>query len=550
LDQDARLSAASIRTVFHSAREISQIAGELPTQNFAILRVLLAILQRSVLPRLANSDPIDVWQELWKSSTLPLEDIDQYLERHRSRFDLLSAKTPFGQVADLRTAKEEAGPVRKLIAEVPDGHPFFTVRTGNGSDQLDFAEAARWIIHVQAFDTAGIKSGVVGDPTVKGGKSYPIGTGWAGKLGGVYAEGPNLKETLLLNLVLDPALWSDDPYADVPLWEQQPLTPDPTAHASAPAGPAQLYTWPSRAVRLIHDGDKVTGAVLTNSLRLDAPNKHQIEPMSMWRRSAAQEKALRLPVVFMPKQHQPDRALWRGLEALLPESSGASPADHSVPAPGVLDWIGVLRESEALAPDTVVGIHAVGISYGSNNSVVDEVIDDALSVHAALLDPQNRQLRESANRAVAAADGAVWELGRLATNIDVASGSSQPTVGATARAAAYFALDQPFRAWLAGLGLDSDLTESLAAWETIVRRILRRAGEDLERQAPPNAFTGHPYKEKGKSRVGQGTQPERWMTVGRASAIFRRRLALALPNSRTPDETKPYPNEPAMETKS
>lgn len=68
----------------------------------------------------------------------------------------------------------------RLVPDVPAGHPFFTTRSGADLKSMTFAEAARWVVHCQAYDPSGIKSGAVGDAQVKGGRGYPIGTGWCG----------------------------------------------------------------------------------------------------------------------------------------------------------------------------------------------------------------------------------------------------------------------------------------------------------------------------------------------------------------------------------
>ncbi|MDR2372811.1 MAG: type I-E CRISPR-associated protein Cse1/CasA [Bifidobacteriaceae bacterium] len=519
LDHGAQRKEVSLRELFAGAQAARQLAGELPTQNFAVLRLLIAILQRSVFQARADDDPIDVWSDLWEADRLPLDLIDAYLERHRQRFDLLHPVTPFFQVAGLTTAKGPPGPVKKLVADVPDGHQFFSSRSGLEATRLAFGEAARWLVHLQAFDTAGIKSGVLGDPTVKGGKSYPIGTGWAGKLGGVYAEGADLRQTLLLNLVLDTGAWRRNP-PDLPLWELEPQGADPTAPRPAPVGPAGLYTWAARAVRLIPDDGGVVGAVLTNGARLDQPNRHQLEPMSAWRRSANQERRLRLETVFMPLAHVPERALWRGLQAMLPEAQTAS--TPSLQAPLVVNWIAGLVLEGVLPADYPVGLSAAALVYGSNNSVVSGSVDDSILIHAALLDPDRPALRELAVDAVGAADAAVSSLGRLATNIDLAGGSRDSHADQAARAQAYFRLDGPFRIWLSRIGAGTPLAEAKAEWETTVATTLIRIAQELEWEAAPRAFQG--------SEVKRGQGGSSWMTLGKAMALFHHGLARSLPN--------------------
>lgn len=167
------------------------------------------------------------------------------------------------QVAGLHTATGATSGLSKLIAEVPDGAPYFTTRAGDGLSHVGPAEAARWVVHCQAFDPSGIKSGAVGDPRVKGGKGYPIGVGWCGNLGLVIAEGRDLAETLLLNLVLDHPSTAED----VPVWErEEPLTAavDPVlATRGRSHGPVELLVWQSRRIRLIprDDGNVVDALV-------------------------------------------------------------------------------------------------------------------------------------------------------------------------------------------------------------------------------------------------------------------------------------------------
>ena len=193
----------SLWDLFACAGELKCLANDLPTQDIAILRLLLAILQRSLSPSLdEDDDPAEVWARLWEAHTLPVEEIHSYLEKWRHRFDLFDPDYPFMQVAGMRTSKDDFSAVTKIIADIPDNEPLFSLVSGKGCESLSFAEATRWLVHVHAYDTAGIKSGVVGDPNAKGGKSYPIGTGWCGNLGGLLLEGTNLHETLILNFIL------------------------------------------------------------------------------------------------------------------------------------------------------------------------------------------------------------------------------------------------------------------------------------------------------------------------------------------------------------
>jgi CRISPR system Cascade subunit CasA len=197
LDLTGARTEVSLRDAFTRADRLGELVGEVPTQSFANLRLLLAIAYRA----LDGPQDLAHWAQLaadWDEA-VPL--ISQYLDRHRERFWMAHPSAPFFQVADLRTAKGEVSGLGKLIADVPNGLPFLTTRLGRSLRSIGWAEAARWLVHVHAYDPSGIRSGAVGDPRAKGPRGFPIGTAWAGQIGGVHAVGQALGETLLLNLV-------------------------------------------------------------------------------------------------------------------------------------------------------------------------------------------------------------------------------------------------------------------------------------------------------------------------------------------------------------
>jgi CRISPR system Cascade subunit CasA len=217
----------SLREAFSRADEVRRLAGDLPTQDFALTRLLLAILHDA----LDGPQDTDAWAELWEEPD-PFADVADYLAEHRGRFDLLHPHTPFFQTAGLHTASGEVSSLNRIVADVPNGDPFFTTRLP-AAERLSFAEAARWVVHAQAYDTSGIKTGVVGDPRVKGGKAYPQGVAWAGNLGGVLAEGTTLRETLLLNLIAADHQ-PTDPRTGPPGGARLPVLARPTIFPCAP----------------------------------------------------------------------------------------------------------------------------------------------------------------------------------------------------------------------------------------------------------------------------------------------------------------------------
>jgi CRISPR system Cascade subunit CasA len=527
---DGRIEEVGLQELFASAHETQTVVGEVPTQTFALVRLLLAILHRAVDGPPDSRD----WAALWRATTLPVAPVADYLGAFRGRFDLLHPTTPFYQVADLRTANNEVFGLERLIADMPTGEPMFTTRLKTGVDKISLAEAARWLVHCQAFDPSGIKSGAVGDPRVKRGKGYPIGTGWAGSLGGILVEGRTLRETLLLNLIPDDSPYVRSREGDVPVWERTPQTAsEEVVGGREPCGRLDLYTWQSRRIRLFGDQAGITEVIIANGDPLKPRNRFDVEPLSTWRRSRPQEKALRITPVYLPREHDPERAIWRGLAALLPGGQGrqGKEAAEALP-PVILRWIGQAQYSGDLAEDQQVRTRAIGMRYGKNQSTTIEIIDDAVDMSVVLLTESNRQLAATAVAAVEDADRGARAYGHLAANLASAAGGDGAGPDSRAREQAYAALDAPFRSWLVQLGAGTDPLQAHRHWHQTARSILLDLGRDLVAQAGPVAWVGRQVGPPDSRRHVSSPEADIW---------FRRQIRKAYPLAYEPERTGVQP---------
>lgn len=488
---DGTSATVSLTDCLGSAAEYARITGDLPTQALPILRLLLAIVHA------AADGPADgeEWRRLWKSKRLLADQVTEYLAAHVDRFELFHPETPFYQVADLATKKAETG-LNAFIADVPTGNPKYATRTAEGLERIGFAEAARWLVHCQAFDLSGIKGAADGDPRAKGGKSYPIGPGSLGRLGGVYAEGDDLAETILLNLMpLDFLESAGTPIeGDLPVWEREPQSPAPERREpeGAPKGLLDLYTWQSRRLRLATDGQSVTGAVICQGDRLELRDQWAVEPMTAWRRSENQEKLLKLERVYLPRRHDPDRAFWRGIAASLPALSAGTTAGARSEPPLIARWIGHAHASGLLEHHRAFHYHAVGLAYGTQEAVVTDLVDDRLTMAAAVFDTAHPELAVTVAEAVNDADKAVRALAALARDLARAAGGRDGVDGAgtSAASAGYAALGARYRTWLAELGADADTDAARAAWQATVWAEVRNAAARLVRSAGEAAWKG------------------------------------------------------------
>lgn len=513
LDRDGVVRERGLNDVFAQARSIREIVGEVPTQTFAITRLLLAILHRTMDGE--AEDPGE-WGKLWREG-LPVDEIHAYLSEYRDRFNLFDPVYPFFQVADLHTSKNEFKGVGQLILDLPANNTLFTMRGGVSATRLSFAEAARWLVNVQSYDFSGIKSGAVGDPRVKGGKGYPQGVAWAGLIGGVLVEGDSLHETLLLNLA--PSRTSIE--NDVPVWEiDTPDGPEPSVRgARGPRGPASLYTWQNRRIRLDERNGEVVGSLLCYGDPLTPQNMQGVEPMSAWRRSAAQEKKLRSAPVYMPREHHQSRSFWRGLSAVLPRIAEAS-VQQEAPAtlpPSSLEWIAQLLQHGMLERSSNVRLRAIGVVYGTQSSVVSEIIDDRLNLPLSLVGENGRALAGVAEAAVTRAENAVRALERLDSDLTIAAGGefhvpadSLRELG-NAATAAYLVIDPLYRRWLSALRPGLVPERAYEAWKETMYQHILLLGEERIALANPQAWAG---------RIVDG----RRLNTATAESRFRRAL--------------------------
>lgn len=94
---DCAVREVSLLEALTRAHAFSALAGELPTQDMAILRVLLAVLHTAFSRTDADGrthliedkdDALGRWQALWALRRFPEEPVRAYLEKWRERFYL------------------------------------------------------------------------------------------------------------------------------------------------------------------------------------------------------------------------------------------------------------------------------------------------------------------------------------------------------------------------------------------------------------------------------------------------------------------------------
>lgn len=516
-----RRTDVSLLDALLRAHEIDGLSLDDPLQAVAILRqVLLPVLiDATGAPRHEAE-----WAQRWDAGPFDAEAIGSYLAQHRDRFDLFHADAPFAQVAGLRTARDETKPVSLLVPSLASGNnvPLFSSRTEADPPSLTPAEAVRALLTTHCWDTAAIKSGAVGDPLAKAGKTTGNPTGPLGQLGVVVPVGRTLRDTLLLNV---PTLSTGVDPEDRPQWRRDPATP--AWEQRAAAGLLDLFTWQSRRIRLVPEATEddslvVRRVVVAAGDRLDH-TPGDVEPHTAWRQNPkpkAGEPASR------PVRHVAGRSAWRGLAALLATSA---PTEDKVTAPLVLRQVARLRGEDYLPVDYPLQVLTAGVEYGNQSAVVEDVIVDQMplpvlalatdsAVRAVLLDVtrQADDLRQAANRlgddlrAACGADKLPWDRSQRLGEILVHEFT--PVV----------------RRLLSGLQRQPDRVEDAAlAWRRTARRLALAIAEPALNAAPPEAFLGRQATERFSYRLSTAEARYR-------AAVTR---AVGRPSEAPPDAT-------------
>ena len=492
MTEDCTVVERSLMQVLLNSHQYQRLADELPTQDVALLRLLLAILQ-TVFYRVdpeGEDDPIEDraaairrWQALWNAGRFPVQPIRTYLETWKDRFWLFHPEHPFYQVpAAAVGTKFKASKLNGELSESAHKMRLFPLRDGEEKETLSYAEAARWLVTLIGFDDSASTK-----------KETGTGTGWLGDRVNVYAIGENLFETLMLNLVFlkdGRYVWAEN----IPAWEQPTMTTAKKREIPLPDNQAELLTLQSRRLILSREENRVTGFSSTGGDFFGKEGRVNAfsEQMTLWRAGKTPKNAV---PQFVPASVDPWRQMWRDFEVIL----GRREDTH---IPGVVAWLTELRRKNVI-PRKYVHIASVGVTYDSKKGSIADIISDHLDFQMSLLDAAGELWIVLVGGEIHLIDKVARALGALAEGLYLAQGGQLDGAGKKARQSQrdegmrllYAAVDLPFREWLAHIGAQHGDDENTRAqeqqcWRSIVFRIADNLGREMVRDAGTAAFTG------------------------------------------------------------
>lgn len=496
----------SLHDFYERLYDIRKIQSDSPLTDTAILGMVLVIFARAMFwgSSIQEFDDLALWvRQMKKRSDENIQGILEYLDTLNShnRFWLIGGERPFMQVRDLHTAKGDTKPVSRLILDSES--EYFSQRAEATLKSLSFAEAARYLVTLQAYDYSGIKPGAVGDPRVKGGKGYPLGVGWYGATGKVIVHGANMMETLLYCLDYE-QLTSESFEHDLPVWERlEPDTAAPRAYTGGSAaaykdepGPAsgmcEILTWQSRRIRLHHDGERVTSVLVSNGDKWLDRNTYT-DPLTGYRYSSNLSSKTR--AVWMPQPHSSERTLWRGAEALLTRLTPDSEKQNK-PAP-VIRQLGLGRYFDT---DSVAKVQLVGVEYGTQNSFVENIISDSVQLDLSLLTESGKDAAQMVCENIKATMDIAVALGQFAGNLLKAAGKEYE-FQADITESLLHRMEDVFRQWIVLQRSSENINFQKKEWQDKVRRFVEEEADFLTVNAGPKAMMGTVKKDSSKNEV-------------------------------------------------
>ena len=461
LDSQNNCLEVSLKEVFRNAHLYRQLAGETSTQDAAILRLLLAITG-TVLYRYDDEgneedvlnflDPesaiLDRWKEYWEKGQFDYLIFDEYLEKYRERFYLFHPQYPFWQVAGLDVGTDYS--VINLYGNIKESNNsacrhHFHMRDGESAENISYAEAARWLVYINAY-SVNVKTKIDGE-------NKPTGVGRLGQLGLFFVNDDSLFRIILLNLCAlnsQGEAWG----SPNPAWETG-VNRKPGEEIVPPDNFPQICTIQSRRLLLMREGDKINGFRSIGGDYYSTKND-LLEPMTLLQRNKEND--------IIPKKHRMEIMSWREFSSILTNNKDLSP--------GLISWISILKSEGCINRSKYITFRMVGLEYGDGMSYTNgDIYDQTLSLSRELLGEKGagwiQRISEEIQKCEDMSSRVFYSFAKsISENIYRGDSRMRKQISALLSRNYYFTIDGVFRDWLININPESDLKEEkMIQWE-------------------------------------------------------------------------------------
>ncbi|MFC6261440.1 type I-E CRISPR-associated protein Cse1/CasA [Levilactobacillus fujinensis] len=507
----------SLIELFENASRYQQLAGDMHSQDLALLRLLLAILT-TVYSRVDANGEQYSWLDGDMSSPEDLEiDLDafddddgedtlfstwgqlyhtghfssavtDYLAGHAADFEFFGDR-PFYQastedydalVPENRKVAAGKGQVlvkqmNRRISESANTPDIFTPKSGDAKNKVSLDELVRWVITYQNFTGVTDKTKVVTE------EKFSNSGGWIYRLNPVFAKGKTLFDTLMLNLVLVDTRQDSTEYAlQQPVWEAKSVR-DYVAQRKAqilPDNLSELYTTWSRLLHIEWQDGQPT--ILSAGIPTFAYEDALIEPMTTWKfdkktnayRPAG--KSLRSLGI----------AMWRNFGQYVKVRR-----EDDMHEPGIVIWLRALKQKQLIAHDAPLYLNSVALISDGNatsQSPAVEVVDDmALQADVLFDDELAERWPLRIEEVIETTQTIGNDYYHFATDIGKIRNLDTRTFANGMSAKFYERLNEPFKAWLGSLSGQDDRDAKINLWKATLEKIVVMAVDnDMQASSP------------------------------------------------------------------
>ena len=510
----------SLIEIFENAEKYTDLATDTKTQDFAITRLLLAILQ-SVFSRFdyqgnphigieldekfrqvhdVDEDYIDeytdslkeTWENLWESKKFP-KIVSDYLNVWKDHFYFLDDKYPFYQVR-----KEDIGEkninkknpssisgknINRMISESGNKVALFSPKSDANSnkDILKEDEALRWLLTFQGY------SGL-SDKVIFGKDKYdvPNSKGWLFDIGGIYLSGKNLFDTLLLNLILPNPDENFIGKIERPCWEydSSEIIRNYLSNKN-PDNLSELYTNWSRAIYVDPKKD-FTEAFYFDIVKIPEINHLDafLEAMTLWKIDASGPDKDK----FKPRKHTFGESLWRsfGLISKLDETS-----ESKTKVPGIIKFNNNLKETIGEYEIVIKSISMKDDGNATSWVPVDEIYDDMAIKEMVLSDTYKNGWVSRINDEVELTKKVVSGIfGYFISDLMTVRNDKSKTFKNQKIEELYYKLNEPFKVWLASIEKDDDKNKKTREWRDELKSLVKNEAKAIIFEASSRDYRG------------------------------------------------------------
>lgn len=439
---DCKVVEVSLKEAILNANSYVELSGETKTQDFAILRLILAIMHTVFSRYDEDGNELDIsentqdlltdrWKNIWNLKHIPPVPIEKYLSKWYDRFWLFSDEYPFYQATSVNGENGKPYDTSKMIGSLSEsGHKprLFSDRFHEGR-LLSYSEATRWLLHLNCFDDIASKN-----PTPK--------KTWVSQLGLIAVKGKNLFETIMLNY--NPEL--DEESFQKPSWEQDNNHIEYNRSIAVPNNQAELLSLMSRRIYLHRENSLVNGYYIKGG---DYFEEQDIdEQMTLWKSYKEKRNS---DFKFKPKLYDTSKKIWQEFGIITNTYYKEDNKEERIRCSGVIHWIELLKDYEILSEDYIVNLSLASVIYNYGQAASLPVIDlvsDSLTFHSELLMEAGGFWNDIIKREIERCESVAKQLVILNQELKQSAGASDSISNSDIKVQFYDKIDRVFRVWL------------------------------------------------------------------------------------------------------